>query len=123
MKKPTLFLFQWDVPAARARAASLRAQGWVVRLETADGARGGKKLLEKPPDVVLFDLAKRPSHSRETAGGIRSYRAGRTIPMVFVDGTNEDIRKTRDKVSDPVFTTSSRLFAALESAVAKRSGG
>jgi CheY-like chemotaxis protein len=88
-------------------------------VESEDGARGGKKVLQIPPDVVVFDLAKRPSHSRETANGIRSYKAGRAVPMVFVDGSQEDIKKTKAKVGDAVFTTSLRLKATLHSSIEK----
>jgi len=115
--KKTLFLFQWDKTAAQARAKLLRAEGWTVSVESEDGARGGGKVLQRPPDVVVFDSAKRPSHSRETAGGIRGYKAGRTIPMVFVDGTEEDIAKTKAKVSPAVFTPSEKLLNVLEKIV------
>ena len=70
--------------------------------------------MHHPPDVVVFDLAKRPSHSRETAGGIRGYKAGRTIPIVFLDGTEEDIAKTKAKVSPAMFSTSEKLVSALD---------
>jgi hypothetical protein len=107
--KRTLFLFQWDKASAQARAKGLRAAGWTVCVESEDGARGGKAVLEKHPDAVVFDLAKRPSHSRETAGGIRGYKAGRTIQMMFVDGTDEDIAKTKARVSMVEFTSSEKL--------------
>jgi hypothetical protein len=91
-------------------------------VESEDGARGGKKVLQSLPDVVVFDLAKRPSHSRETADGIRSYKVGRGIPMVFVDGSQEDIRKTKSKVGDAIFTTSLGLKATLHSSIEKSGG-
>jgi CheY-like chemotaxis protein len=119
MNKRRLFLFEWDRALARERTKDLRSAGWIVQAECEDGARGGKKVLQSLPDVVVFDLAKRPSHSRETANGIRSYKAGRAIPIVFVDGSQEDIKKTKAKVGDAVFTTSLRLKAALHSSVEK----
>jgi CheY-like chemotaxis protein len=124
--KKTLFLFQWDKTSAQARAKLLRAEGWTVSVESEDGARlpaviaptrqagGSKNVLQKPPDVIAMDLAKRPSHSRETEKGIRGYKAGRTIPMVFVDGTKEDIAKTKAKVSPSMFTTLEKLVSGLE---------
>jgi hypothetical protein len=91
-------------------------------VESEDGARGGKKVLQSLPEVVVFDLAKRPSHSRETANGIHSYKAGRAVPMVFVDGSQEDIKKTKAKVGDAVFTTSLRLKATLHAPIEKSGG-
>lgn len=117
MAKHRVFLFQWDAPSAKKRIEELRANGWAVQVESADGARGGTKLLHNPPDVAVFDLTVRPSHSRETANGVRSYKAGRTIPMVFVDGKDEDVRKTRAKVTDARFTTSAKLIQTLNSVI------
>jgi CheY-like chemotaxis protein len=109
-----VFLFQWDKTSANERAKTLRAAGWTVVVETEDGARGGSKVLKEQPAVVVMDLAKRPSHSRETAGGIRGYKAGRTIPIVFVDGAEEDVAKTKAKVSPSTFTTSEKLVSVLD---------
>lgn len=111
--KQRLFLFHWDKTSAAARAKELRAAGWTVAVESEDGARGGSKVLQQPPDVIVFDLAKRPSHSRETASGIRGYKAGRSLPMVFVDGTDDDVAKTKARVSAAVFTTSTKLLSVL----------
>jgi DNA-binding response OmpR family regulator len=108
-----LFLFEWDKTSANARVKVLRAAGWTVSVETEDGARGGSKVLKQPPDVIVFDLAKRPSHSRETASGIRGYKAGRSLPMVFVDGTGDDVAKTEARVSAALFTTSTKLLSVL----------
>jgi CheY-like chemotaxis protein len=112
--KRTLLLFQWDKPSAQARAKVLRAAGWTVSIEFEDGALGGSRVLRQQPTVVVMDLAKRPSHSRETAGGIRGYKAGREIPILFVDGTNDDIAKTKAKVPNAIFTVSNKLEEALE---------
>ena len=110
----TLFLFCWDKTAAQQKAKELRSAGWKVDVESEDGARGGKKVLTTQPRVVVMDLAKRPSHSRETAQGLRSYKAGRDIPIIFVDGSDDDIKKTKVKVPDGIFITSAGLAEALE---------
>ena len=108
-----IFLFQWDPALAEQRASELRAAGWTVEVESEDGARGGREILNHPPDLILFDLAKRPSHSRETAAGIRGYKAGRRLPMLFVDGAPIDLEKTRAKISDALFTSSELLLHHL----------
>ena len=108
-----LFLFHWNQESAAQRAAQLQAAGWDVTFEFEDGARGGKAALDLQPDVIVFDLAQRSSHSRETAGGIRGYKAGRELKMVFVDGTAENIEKTKKKVSNGVYATSAELLSVL----------
>ncbi len=108
-----LFLFQWDAAAAKKRADSLRAAGWTVEVESQDGARGCRAVLNHPPDIILLDLAKRPSHSRATAEGVRGYKTGRRIPMLFIDGSELEIEKTRTKVMGALFTSGELLLHRL----------
>ncbi len=107
------FLFEWNGVAASKRVAELRAEGWEVESESESGARGGKAVVGNPPDVIIFDLAQRPSHSYETAEALRWRKAFKHVPMVFVDGKREAVAKTVQKVPDAVFTTSSGLVEAL----------
>lgn len=108
-----IFLFDWDEAAAARRAAGLRNAGHEVEVESHDGARGGRAVLSRPPDAVVLSLEKRPSHSRETADGIRGCRAGRQIPMVFVGGSPAEIEKTRARIPGAVFVRPEELEAAL----------
>jgi CheY-like chemotaxis protein len=117
--KGSLFLFHWNPEEAEARAKQLSDAGWHVEFEWEDGARGGKKVLEQQPDVVVFDLAKRSSHSRATAEGLRGYKAGRDLPMVFVDGSEENIEKTKRKVANGIYTTTGKLLETLVRLLAK----
>jgi len=82
-------------------------------MESAGGARGGKAVLDNPPDAVLFCLEKRPSHSRETAAAIRNCKAGRQLPMLFFGGKPEDADKTRAPGAGAAFTSADRLLEAL----------
>lgn len=107
-----LFLFQWD-DKAEARAEALRAAGWTVEVESADGARGCRAVLNHPPDMILFDLRRRPSHSRATAEAIRGYRSVRRIPMLFIDGTPLEVEKVKTKITDPLFTDGALLLHRL----------
>jgi len=112
--KGRLFLFQWDQASATQRADELSAAGWEVAFEHEDGARGGKAALAMQPDVIVFDLAKRSSHSRETANGIQGTKAGRGLKMVFVDGADGNLEKTKKKVTGGVYTTSAKLLKTLD---------
>ncbi|HLA97103.1 MAG TPA: hypothetical protein VJL34_01515 [Anaerolineales bacterium] len=112
--KGRLFLFQWHEESAQQRARELREAGWEVEVEWEDGARGGNNVRANPPDLIVMDLARRPSHSRETADWLRSLKATRHIPIVFVDGTEEAIAKTKAKVGEAIYTSSSELRGVLE---------
>jgi CheY-like chemotaxis protein len=104
---PNIFLVQWDKAGAAERTRALRREGWTVTAETEDGGRAYKKIREDPPDVVVIDLAKKPSHGRQVAQALRDVKASRGIPIVFVDASDEAQRAT--SVDDAVFTTSATL--------------
>jgi DNA-binding NarL/FixJ family response regulator len=111
--KGKLFLFHWDEKAASARAAELAGDGWLVEMEFEEGSRGCKNLKAFGPDVVVFDIAKKAVHSRECGRALRNAKSYRETPFVFVDGTDEDISKVREKVPAAIFTTSEGLTKIL----------
>ena len=80
------FVVSWDEDDAIHLASLLSDAGWIVALEHADGNRAWKRIKEGKPDVVVVDMARRPSHSRELlrAMGQRKYTAD--IPVVQVGG-------------------------------------
>ena len=108
-----LFLIHWNDAEAEDKARALRIDGWDVETESADGARGAKRLLADPPDVVVIWLTRLPSHGRETAHYFRSSPAGRSTPIVFVGGEGEALARVRAKVPDAVYTAPDGLTAAL----------
>ena len=108
-----LYLVQWNQTSADARAAGLRAAGYEVTVEFEDGARATRRILNNPPDLVLFDLAHRASHSRETAAALRGFKATRRLPMLFIDGDEVDIDKMRSRVFQALFASSELLMHYL----------
>jgi DNA-binding NarL/FixJ family response regulator len=112
--KGKLFLFQWDEEPAGKRVAELIDIGWKVELEFEEGSRGCKNLKAFGPDIVVLDIAKKASHSREVGRALRQAKSFREIPFIFVDGNKEDVKKVKDKVPAAIFTTSSRLAKVLE---------
>ena len=112
--KGKLFLFHWEKAGATARAAELAGEGWQVEMEFEEGSRGCKNLKAFGPDVVVFDIAKKAVHSRECGRALRNAKSLRETPFIFVDGTDEDISKAKEKVSAGIFTTSGKLKKVLE---------
>ena len=115
-----LFLIHWKGTEAEALAQPLRSQGWHVDVEAEDGARGGRAIIASQPAAVVIFLTRLPSHGRETADYLRSIKATRRIPIVFVDGKEEAIAKTRARVPDAIYTTSAELPGVLEQMEAPR---
>jgi hypothetical protein len=111
---PTLFLFEWNAEAAATRAAGLRAAGWQVETESGDIGRGVRRVLDLKPVVVVLDLARRSSYSREAAMSIRGFRASRRQMLVFVDGTKDEQKRIAECVLDPIFVVGETLVQRLD---------
>ena len=111
--KGKLFLFHWEKAGATACAAELIADGWLVEMEFEEGSRGCINLKAFGPDVVVFDIAKKAVHSRECGRALRNAKNFHETPFIFVDGTDEDIAKAKDKIPAAIFTTSGNLKKVL----------
>ena len=107
-------LIHWNPSEAGAHAQTLRQAGWQVEIEAEDGAHAGNAIKADPPQVVVIYLSRLPSHGRETALYLRSTKANRSIPIVFVDGKDEAVEKTRAEVPDAIYTTSEQLVSILQ---------
>jgi DNA-binding response OmpR family regulator len=108
-----IFLFHWNQAEAEGKANRLSHDGWDVEFEDSDGARGIKSIKADPPDAVVIDLNRLPSHGRETALALKSAKSTRDIPIVFVDGEAATIEKIKAMLPDAIFTKSNKLNAAL----------
>ena len=113
--KGRLFLVHWNAAEAEEQASKIRSDGWnvEVEVEAEDGARAGKLIRENSPDAVVLNLTRLPSRGCETAIYLRSVKATRDVPIIFVDGREEVVEKTRAKIPDAVYTTSAELADAL----------
>jgi hypothetical protein len=114
MVKGRVFIFDWNAADAAAHAALLRGWGWEVDTESEDGARGGNAVKLNPPAAVVFYLAHKPSHGRETADYLAQTKATRNIPLIFVGGEGEPLDKTRGRIPSGIFISEDRLQKTLE---------
>jgi CheY-like chemotaxis protein len=108
-----VFLIEWDAAAAAVRAMSLYAHGIQVEVETEDGWHAYSRIRQRPPDAVVIDLSRKPSHGRELARSLNSVRMLRGLPVIFIDGDERNRELARSAVDDAVFTTSAELPEAL----------
>jgi len=115
-----IFLVAWNQEEVNARATDLRRAGWQVETEHQDGARAYRLIKTQPPDAVIIDLSRLPSHGRETAHALRGVKATRQLPIIFIDGTGEAVEKTKAKVPGALFTNSSGLLRTLSDLRSRR---
>ena len=104
------------------RAAGLRGRleeaGWSVDTKPFQMSTL-KMLAASPPDAVVVDLGRLPSQGRDVGVALRTRAGTRNIPIVFVDGGEEKIARTRELLPDAAYLKSAELAAALPGALAE----
>lgn len=112
--KGRVLLIHWHETEAQERAEPLRAAGWEVDVESADGAAAAQRAQAAPPDAVVVSLARLPSHGRETARFLREHSSQGELPIVFVDGDPETVAEVRSRVPDTAATSAEELPKVLQ---------
>ncbi|MGH9673172.1 MAG: hypothetical protein ACRD44_08320 [Bryobacteraceae bacterium] len=112
-----VLLVHWNQDELEQRADRLRAAGHEVAAMEFSPA-GRKRVLANPPEAIVIDLARLPSHGRDVAMAFRERKATRHIPLVFMEGDPEKTERTRRQLPDAVYTTWPKIRAALKDAIA-----
>ena len=110
-------LIHWTDTEAEERAHRLRALGYEVASASFD-RDALPALREDPPQAVVIDLSRLPSHGRDVAIGIRSHKSTRNVPLVFVGGQPEKVDRVKALLPDAHYTTWQDIGGELEDAIA-----
>ena len=110
-------LIHWNADEAAERARRLPIGEYDVDHSPLDTA-GLKSLRTDPPDALLIDLGRLPSHGRDVGVAMRQTKATRGIPLVFVDGDPAKVRRVRQLLPDAVFTEWPNIQPSLRKAIA-----
>jgi CheY-like chemotaxis protein len=111
-------LIHWKAEEARARVEQLEAAGFRVEFSPLSPPDLFRKLKSDPPDAVVIDLTRLPSHGREIAGALRKRKATRHVALVFVEGEAEKVARIQALMPDAVYTSWSGIRSALKQAIA-----
>jgi hypothetical protein len=109
-------LVHWKATEAEPLVESLTAAGHEVDLTSTTGSGILKQLRATPPDAVVIDLTRQPSHGREIGVAIRNGKTIKHLPILYVDGDRERVEAIRRMLPDATYTTRSRLAAVLKRA-------
>ena len=115
----TVRLIHWNEDEGLERRKQLEALGFDASFDFGDGVFALRQIRSGPPDAVVIDLSRIPSHGREVAHSLRSAKATRHLPIVFVDGEPEKVKKTKLLLPDATYTTWGRIKTALPKAIAR----
>lgn len=113
-----LYYVHWDKAEALATVRALRDAGHVVRYHwdtsPGAGARAWKQLKSSPPDVLVVNLDRLPSHGRRVAAVKRETKRLADLPVVFVGGARDKVARARSEFPEARFTTAGRLAATID---------
>ena len=112
-------MVHWNEDEGLERQQQLEALGFETAFDFGDGVFAIKLIQSSPPDAVVIDLSRLPSHGREVAHGVRTRKTIRHLPIVFVDGEPEKVTRTKQLLPDAIYTTWGRIKTALPKAIAK----
>jgi len=115
---PRVQLFHSNAAEARERIARLKAAGYRVAHDVPIGPELLRRLREHPPRAVVIDLSRLPSQGRDVALALRTSKATRHVPLVFVDGDPKKVAGIRKLLPDAAFTPWSSIRSALRKAIA-----
>jgi hypothetical protein len=115
-----ILLVHWNASEARAKARTLQELGH--KAEILSGKEEGRidTIRESPPDLFLIGLDRLPSQGREVAGYFRRLKATRQVPILFVDGDSDRVKRARSLIPDAEFTKWQDLKDAISKAIRKR---
>jgi hypothetical protein len=114
---PLVRLIHWNAEEAEERANRLQAVGYEVVYALMDPA-GLREMRKNPPDAIVIDLSRLPSQGRDFGMSIRKYKSTRHVPLVFMDGDPEKVKKVKSVLPDAIYTNWSKIQASLEGAIA-----
>lgn len=109
----------WHAGEASERAARLRGLGYEVDHSPFDGPAALKTMRLAPPDAVVIDLSRMPSHGREVGVALRAAKATRLVPLVFVGGEPDKLARVKQVLPHATFCSWANLAATLKRALVR----
>jgi hypothetical protein len=110
----------WNATEAAPLLNTLHAAGHQADYDESLHPGGYRAIRDCPPDAIVIDLSRLPSHGREVATFFRGRKATQHIPIVFVNGAPEKVEAIRRVLPDAVYAPGSRVRSALREALAQR---
>jgi CheY-like chemotaxis protein len=115
---PRVALVHWKPVEVAERLARLRAAGFEPEAGVgADGPTALRNIRNDPPDAVVIDLSRLPSHGREVATALRQSAVTRRVPLVFVEGEPAKVAAIRALLPDATYASWAQVGPALRAAL------
>lgn len=108
-----LFIIDWNEEELHEHLEPFLKEGWNVGYEFNDEIFAKMNIENLKPDVIIIYLNNSPSKGRYVAHLIKKEDSIKNIPIVFVDGKPKDVKKTKKKHPNAIYTTSEHLKTIL----------
>ncbi len=113
-----IHLVHWNEKEAVRAIEDLRAAGHEVSYRVKADSSTLRELRATPPEAVVIDLSRLPSHGREFGVALRGSKATRAVPLVFVDGDPVKVDALRQQLPDAAYARGKDLLKVLKHALA-----
>jgi CheY-like chemotaxis protein len=107
----------WNEEEAAVHAERLRQLGFVVDHEPAGQPGFRTRLRLDPPDAVVIDLSRLPSHGREIGQWLTETRSTQAIPLIFLGGSPDKVSVARQQFPGAHDATWESVVATVEHAI------
>lgn len=115
---PTVQFIHWKPAEAQEHLAQLKAAGLTVRFEPFR-ASTLERIKSDPPDLVVIDLDRVPSQGRDVGMNLRIAKATRFVPLVFVGGSKNKVKRVTESLPDAIYSTWDGIENAIKDALQK----
>jgi len=112
-------LIHWNFEESKERAKRLESLDYEVIHNIPNGPDFLRDLRNNPPDAVIIDLSRLPSQGRDIALAIRHQKTTRHLPLIFVEGDTEKVKRIKEHLPDAVYTEWNNIDRALKRAIAQ----
>jgi CheY-like chemotaxis protein len=116
---PRVRIIHWRAAEAAPLIEACRGAGFDVEYLERDGGAICRAIRSNPPDVVVIDLTRLPSHGKEVAVWLRGRKSTRDIPIVFAD---EDLLKVAVAIKSPALSANPVTLPVREKSAAQKLG-
>ena len=111
---PRVRVIHWKAAEAEPLIEACRSAGFDVEYLEGDGGAVCRAIRANPPDIIVIDLTRLPSHGKEIAVWLRGAKSTRDIPIVFVDGAPEKVAAIRELLPDATFCEPGKVLSAIK---------
>jgi len=117
-RQKTIRLICWKEDRANDLVAALEKTGFVVDGRALDGP-ALRAIGQSSPDAVVIDLGRLPAQGRDVGITLRTTARSRHTPLIFVDGAEDKVARTREILPDASYTSRDEMIASIRQAIAK----